>query len=290
MEKGYIKTRPRTVVDVTKIVTIHYYEFGSNFVFSGESHNFWELVYVDKGSVAVCRDGEEIVLQQGQVIFHKPNEFHSIRALDSAPNFMVISFASTSLAMAGFERCCMRLERAHKNLLSAIIKEAERCYIIPKNDTKLRQLRRRREAPLGSEQLIKTYLEQLLIFLLRAISESKEAELIPLPAEEVPLVGAIKEYLTVRSEENVRIEDVCRAFGYSKSFLSRVFREHTGQSLAAFARKKKIDRAKELIREGRLNFTQIAAVLSFEDPQYFSRVFKKESGMTPTEYKNRAHV
>lgn len=290
MDRGYIKTRPKTLVDITKIVTIHYYEFGNNFVFSGESHNFWELVYVDKGSVVVSRDGEEIVLQQGQVIFHKPNEFHSIKALESAPNFIVISFVSASLAMAGFERCCMRLERSHKGILSSIIKEAERCYMIPKNDTQLRQLRRRANAPLGSEQLVKTYLEQLLIYLLRSVTQNEDAELLPHAAEEIPLVAAIKEYLTVRCEENVRIEDVCRAFGYSKSFLSRLFREHTGKSLAAFARMKKIDRAKALIREGNLNFTQISSALGFEDPQYFSRVFKKETGMTPTEYKNRAHV
>ncbi len=38
------------------------------------------MVYVDKGSVAITRDGEEIVLAQGEVIFHRPNEFHTIRA------------------------------------------------------------------------------------------------------------------------------------------------------------------------------------------------------------------
>ena len=288
MEKGYIKTRPKTVIDVTKIVTIHYYEFGNDFVFSGESHNFWELVYVDKGSVIVSRDGEEIILGQGELIFHKPNEFHSIRAHDSAPNFMVISFASTSLAMSALEGFRMSLERPYKSLLTSIIKEAEQCYVIPKNDTKLRQLRRRATAPFGSEQLVKNYLEQLLIYLLRSSADT-DREPIPQTAEEEPLVTAIKEYLTVRREETIRVEDVCRAFGYSKSFLSRLFREHTGSSIAAFAMEKKMERAKELIREGNLNFTQISANLSFEDPQYFSRVFKRRYGMTPTEYKNRAH-
>ena len=288
MEKGYIKTVPRTLVDVTRIVTVHYYEFDSTFTFAGEAHNFWELVYVDKGRVEVCRDGERICLEQGQVIFHKPNEFHSIRALDSEPNFMVISFVSTSLAMGSFEGCCMSLQRLHKGLLASIIQEAERCYEIPRNDTSLRRLRRRPDAPLGSEQLIKTYLEQLLIFLLRSLTRGEERSLLPQTTEEVPLVAAIREYLTVRCEENVRIEDVCRAFGYSKSFLSRLFREHTGKSLAAFAREQKIRRARALIRQGELNFAQIAAALGFEDPQYFSRVFRKETGMTPTEYKNRA--
>lgn len=291
MKNEYIKTRPKTVVDITKIVTIHYYEFGPQFAFQGESHDFWEMVYVDKGSVSVCRDNEEITLSQGEVVFHRPNEFHSIRALDSAPNFFVISFVSPSLAMKHFERYRTTLNRIHKSYLSSIITEAEATYIIPKNDTALRRLQRRPNAPLGSEQLIKSYLEQLLILLLRSIIRHDGANHTPsMSIQETPLVAAMKLYITTRCEEAVRIDDICQAFGYSKSFLSRLFREHTGDSLAAFARKKKIERAKQLIREGHLNFAQIATKLSFDDPQYFSRVFKQECGMTPTEYKNRAHI
>lgn len=288
--KKYIKTRPKAAIDVAKIVTIHNYEFGPSFVFQGETHDFWELVYIDKGSVAVRRDAEETILQQGQLVFHRPNEFHSIRAVDSSPNFFVISFESASLAMASFEGCCMQLERSHKNLLSAIITEAEKTYMIPKNDPDLRKLRRKPDSPIGGEQLIKIYLEQLLIFLLRSLTEKGTSVLPQVNMEEAPLITALKEYLTIRCEENVRIEEICHAFGYSKSFLSRLFREHTGLSLAEFARKRKIERAKELIRQNELNFAQISARLSFENPQYFSRVFRKECGMTPSEFKKRAHV
>ena len=80
-----------------------------------------------------------------------------------------------------------------------------------------------------------------------------------------------------------------RAFGYSKSFLSRLFREHTGESLASFATAKKMEHAKDLLRQDGLNIAQIAAQLSFESPQYFARAFKRQYGMTPTEFKKRAH-
>ena len=111
MKKDYIKTRPKTLVDITKIVTIHYYQVGSDFVFEGEQHDFWEMVYVDKGSVAVTRDGEEIILPQGRVIFHQPNEFHTIRSYQSAPDFFVISFVSASLSMECFRHFCAPLEK-----------------------------------------------------------------------------------------------------------------------------------------------------------------------------------
>ena len=193
--------------------------------------------------------------------------------------------------MEHFEHYRTRLDRIHKSYLTSIITEAESTYIIPKNDTTLRRLHRKPNAPLGGEQLIKSYLEQLLILLLRSITSQCGANRTPsMDVQETPLVAAMKLYITARAEETVRVEDVCQAFGYSKSFLSRLFREHTGDSIAAFARKQKIKRAKQLIRESNLNFAQIAARLAFDDPQYFSRVFKQECGMTPTEYKNRAHI
>lgn len=289
METTYIKTRPKTVVDVTKIVTIHYYEVSSGFTFAGEQHDFWEMVYVDKGSVAITRDGEEIILSQGEVIFHKPCEFHAIRAYASSPNFFVISFVSASLSMKYFERFCAPLQKVHKNLLSFIIKEAEESYYIPKNDPNLRKLQRRKNAPLGGEQLIKSYMEQLLIYLLRSADALGNTAPLSPTVEEQPLVAALKEYILARREETIMIDEICCAFGYSKSFLSRLFREHTGTSLSAFATKMKMERAKELLRDDSLNITQISARLSFETPQYFARTFKRECGMTPTEWKRLAH-
>ena len=289
MEKEYIKTRPKTVVDVSKIVTIHYYEVGKGFTFEGESHDFWEMVYVDKGSVCITRDGEEIILSQGDVIFHRPNEFHSICAFESAPNFFVISFTSSSFSMKYFEGFCSTLKKIHKSLLTAIINEAEVSYYIPKNEPNLRKLMRRKGAPLGGEQLIKTYLEQLLIYLLRTDERNTNATILPPITEEKPLISELKDYIATRCEENIKIDEICRAFGYSKSFLSRIFREHTGESLASYATVKKMERAKELLRDDRLNITQISAKLSFENPQYFARVFKRECGMTPTEWKRLAH-
>ena len=51
-----------------------------------------------------------------------------------------------------------------------------------------------------------------------------------------------------------------------------------------------IEEAKRLIRDSDLNFAQISEYLSFDNPQYFSRVFKNRTGMTPTEFRNRAHI
>ena len=100
------------------------------------------------------------------------------------------------------------------------------------------------------------------------------------------LVVAVKDLITRKMDENLRISDICSELGYSKSYISKLFKEQTGDTIASFGAKVRINRAKELIREGVMNFSEISDMLDFDNPQYFSRVFKRETGMTPSEFKH----
>ncbi len=284
MKATYIKTRIQSVVNISRIVTIHYYEFDRNFVFRGERHNFWEMVYVDKGQVEIKRDDDIITLSQGEIVFHAPDEFHSIRALDSSPNFFVISFVCDSPAIQYFEKYKTLLGKSLRPFIASIIKESENAYDIPKNNPNLKKLIRKETCPIGAEQLIKTYLEQFLIFLMR---ENGKGDIFPSKESmENHLVSEIKAYLNLQTETTVYVDDICRKFGYSKSYLSRLFRQSSGKTLAGYTIDLKIDRAKQLIRDGSLNFTQISELLAFDNPQFFSRVFKRCTGMSPSEFKH----
>ncbi len=66
----------------------------SDFSFGGESHDFWEFIYVDKGEVGITADTAKHILKKGEIAFHKPNEFHDVTATGySAPNLIVVSFS-----------------------------------------------------------------------------------------------------------------------------------------------------------------------------------------------------
>ncbi len=290
MKDSYIETRIQSVLNISKIVTIHYYEFDRNFAFGGESHDFWEMVYVDKGTVEIKRDDEYITLNQGEIVFHCPNEFHSIKAADSSPNFFVISFVCNSPMMEYFKKYQTTLNRHFRAFISSILKESESIYNIPKNDPNLKKLKRKEDAPFGGEQLIKTYLEQLLILLVRDITQKGKIDLFPSKESmESHLVMEIKQYIEENAENTIRVADICHTFGYSKSYLSKLFRSQYGETLAGYAMQIKIKRAKQLIREGNLNFTQISTQLNFENPRYFSCVFKRITGMSPSEFKHSLH-
>ena len=286
MKATYVKTQLKNTILLSKIVTVHYYEFDKNFVFHGESHNFWEFVYIDKGRVQIQSDKENLILSQGEIFFHCPNEFHSIKALDSAPNFFVVSFVCNSPLMVYLKKYHTLLNKTLLGFISSIIKEAEDTYIIPKNDPALKQLIQKDTAPIGGEQLIKTYLEQFLIFLIRNIVNKGKPSVFPTKESmENHLTISAKRFIEERADASFCVNDLCNALGYSKSYLSKLFHEQTGETIADFAIRQKIKRAKQLIRDGNYNFAQISDMLSFNNPQYFSRVFKRVTGMSPTEFK-----
>ena len=92
---------------IQEIVTVHYFEYASSYSFPGESHDFWEFLYVDKGSLFVTAGQTRRELGQGELIFHAPGEFHALEANGTvAPNLVVISFLCSSPEADLPDRAC----------------------------------------------------------------------------------------------------------------------------------------------------------------------------------------
>lgn len=69
----------REDLHIRKIYSIHYFEYMKDYVFDGESHDFWEFVFVDSGNLFVTAGDKEVLLASNEMIFHKPNEFHAFK-------------------------------------------------------------------------------------------------------------------------------------------------------------------------------------------------------------------
>lgn len=291
MKTNYIKTRLQSLINISKIVVMHYYEVDSTFIFKGEKHDFWEMIYVDKGKVEIKSDEDVLVLKQGELAFHAPNEFHSVKAFESSPNFFVFSFECTSSAMEYFRKFHTQLGKDLKPYISSIINEAHKTFVIPKNDVSLKKLNLKPNATIGGEQMIKTLLEQLFILLIRQMTERKNPSVFPSKETmESHLSISIKNYVSERVFEIIKVSDVCTHYGYSKTYLCKVFKEQSGYTINEYVNKIKINKAKELIREHRLNFSEISSALAYDNPQYFTRVFKRVTSMTPTEFKDSLNI
>ena len=85
----------------------------------------------------------------------------------------------------------------------------------------------------------------------------------------------------------ISIDDLSKKLNYGRTFLCTVFKEETGLSINSFYTDLKIKEAKRLMDEGKLNFTEISEKLNFSSPYYFTKVFKKSVGLSPSEYKKK---
>jgi len=82
----------------------------------------------------------------------------------------------------------------------------------------------------------------------------------------------------------ISLEETAEAVGVSPAHLSRMFMEAVGVSFVDYLTKLRIERAKELLRSGETSVKVIALSSGYTDPNYFSRIFKKMVGATPSEY------
>lgn len=84
--------------------------------------------------------------------------------------------------------------------------------------------------------------------------------------------------------EHLSIPQICKDNLIGRSLLQQVFRDNTGYGIIDYFSLMKINAAKRLIRDGEMNFSQIADHLGYNSIHYFSRQFKKLVRMTPSEY------
>ncbi len=290
----FSKTTLREEFIIKKIVTVHYFEFAKNYIFEGEKHDFWELLYVDKGEVEVMSDTQGYKLKQGEMIFRTPNQFHNEWANGKvAPNLVVISFECKSKKMNFFENKIISISDNEKRLLAQIIRESKAAFKSRLDDSSLKKLERHDNAYFGSEQLIKLYMEQMLISLFRKGKgieiESRLSSSVKERSDE-NMTKKIISYLTANVTGNIGFEDVCRYSCIGRTNLKITFKEKTGKSIMEYYRSLKIEEAKRMIREDLHNFTEISEIIGYSSVQYFSRHFKKATDMTPSQYATSVQV
>ncbi len=95
-------------------------------------------------------------------------------------------------------------------------------------------------------------------------------------------------YLDKHYRETISLTDVARHVGISKEYLARCFHQEMGITLVIYLNRYRVNRAKTLLEQGGHSLTEVALEVGFSSSTYFSRVFRQEVGMSPSEYE-RAH-
>lgn len=277
----YFKTLLTCPLTVDGIYTVHYFEYTKDFAYSGEMHNFWELVYADKKNLLITAGAKEVELEAGQIYIHKPNEFHNIRCDGKrAANSVIISFDCDSPELFSVAGQVLTADEEERRYIGNVVKEASSAFSTRLSDPYISVMEKAEDGEFCCEQLIRLNIEMLLISLIRSNKNKKP----PAIKKNSTILAEITDYLSENVENKVTFRDVVKKFNLSPSVLKKIFREQVGCGVMDYFTRLKIDRAKEMIREEKYNFTEISERLEFNNSQYFTTVFKRVSGMTPSEY------
>ncbi len=280
----YKGTRLKDEIVIDKLYTVHYCEYLKGFKFTGEKHDFWEFVYADKGELTITAEDKDFVLKQGNIVFHKPNEWHNVFANTKIPpNVTIVSFSSNSETMKFFEGKVLSVGQEQKTLISRIVAEYLNAFSTPLNNFYTNRLKRRDNCILGSEQLLKMYLCQLLLSFIRNDPQTEQRNISNLNLEDAVL-NIIHTYMNEHIAERITINEICSYAGINKTTLEKIFKSHFNMGAIEYFIHMKIELAKRYLRDENHNITQIAEMLGYSGIHYFSRQFKNVTDMTPTEY------
>jgi YesN/AraC family two-component response regulator len=100
-------------------------------------------------------------------------------------------------------------------------------------------------------------------------------------------VMKVKKYIDNNYFEDLWLSGLAEQFAVESSYLSKTFKHITGDNLMFYIANIRVEKAKELLKKNKLNITDIALLVGYDDYSYFSRVFKKIAGLSPREYREK---
>lgn len=254
-------------VQLGEIYTLFYHEEECGFLFKGEKHSMYELTYVDRGQLHCVVDGSGFSLRQGQMMFFSPMQWHMQYAeLETSARFLTIAFdLKADLALRLSDRV-IDLSSAEALYLKNLLRELDT------NDE-------------YSADYIRCNLKLLLLSVLRDTGGRKKRLSTPLALRnENLIVSRTLQFVAQHVYDKLSVETVAYEIGVSASHLTALFRRQMNISPGEYIRRVKLEESKALIREGRMNFSQIAATLNYSTIHHFSRQFKDNFGVSPSEY------
>jgi AraC-like DNA-binding protein len=265
-------------IDVAGIRSAFTVTRSANYVFNGEAHDFWEMVYVSKGEVGVAADNRIFHCCPGTVIFHKPNEFHRIWN-DGAQDieFTVISFEAQGMYLRNLYDKVISLDangrRAMKELQETIACNG------PDDDYMAKNFRENEVA----RAAFCVDLERFLYL----CAENEEA-VAPGAVGSAAIFTAAVNRMYENIAQPIKIQEIADELHVSLSQLKRVFQKYTLKGVHEYFLALKIEKAKRMLADGE-SVCRTAAAVGFYNQNYFSAAFKREVGVTPSEWARNAH-
>ncbi|MBR2846655.1 MAG: AraC family transcriptional regulator [Clostridia bacterium] len=244
-----------------------------------EIYSFWQLFYVSRGQMSIVRDGKTETISAGQIIFRPPNKTSTMIYPDNCELYLgILDFICAGKAITSFGEHPITLDGKEKLIIEELIKESAGFYKTLPSD------------PLWTE-LISSGLESFLVRLFGRIngvfSSEGQSEKSNTKNNVSESISRINDLLEERRFSNITIDEIAALVNESPNVIMKRYKKETGESIMEHFLELKLHTAITLVLSSDMNFTEISDLLGFSSVNYFSKFFKKRTGMTPTEYSRR---
>ena len=276
-----IQYKLEKVIEIKSISSIYIFHFDKSYSTSFERHPQIELIYVDEGIEQVWEDDKIYTLKKGEIFLHKPMASHKDACLSDESRVYIISFTTSSKS---FEQLFDRIIKLKKNEINQL-KQVFETYI--KNvDSDIDQWFSDRKIiaerhSFGVSQIIKNNFELFFI----SILNPEESETLEYRKYDDPVVNKVIEELDKEKFKKFSLDRISKNVSYSKSYLCRQFKKVTGITIIYYFYSLKVEEAKKMLIHGDHTIEETSDLLNFDSVQYFSKVFKKYSGLSPSDWR-----
>lgn len=244
-------------------------------------HSLYEMLYISKGKVQYGIEDEKYDLNAGDFVLIAPNILHKLLKIVEEPcERIILTFTEKYIDTFKTENTDLSVifqkiasSNNHKLTVLPAFKEE-----IADTLNKMQGLFLSEEY--GDDILFKAYFAQLLVRMNKEVSFiENEDEL----NEKNIIIHKARMFAINNLDKKISVSDIASEVGLSVSRLSHLFKEKTGISLLKFLNKKRLTRAKDLLKNG-YSITNTANKCGYQDYTSFIRAFTKEYGISPTQY------
>ena len=268
MKEPFIYQRMVSKINLKEILTCFYQVRKSNYVFPGESHDYYELTYIDHGKLDMTLDGKEYHLNKYDLIIYYPGQFHTQSTdNESTCSYLTIMFDMETKMDVSLMNRVFKTRKDIYNVLSAFMKAIQSKEYL-------------------SEEMALAYLKEVLILLYQFDTKTdEESNINPMQEHyENTLLNEILVFIHNNIFTAFTVEDLCQKFSISRSSLQSLFRTNIHITPKHYISNLKLNQAKLLIQEHKYTISEISDMLGFTSIHYFSRKFKLQYGLSPTDY------
>ena len=247
--------------------------------FKGESHHFFELTYVDIGTLHTEVDGVSYTLNEKELIIYGPGQFHSQHTDDQTVSYVTVMFTMENISPD-------LPDDWYNVLINRIFPYNKKIYTLIKTLVQ--------ESSTGTpymNSLMHCLLTETVIRLLQDVYTTPMVQ----PSSVVrqnyqdELFERILAYVESKIYEPLTVADICRQFSLSRSTLQLLFRNTVNQSPKKYISDMKLERSCQMLRENKYTISEISLKLGYSSIHYFSNAFNQKYHIPPSEYAKRIY-